>query len=43
MTKIHVLADETLGGVEREYVEANCKTEVGDNRDFKRIAGGDSE
>lgn len=30
MTKIHVLADETLGGTLREYVEVDRKAEVGD-------------
>ncbi|MDP1503130.1 hypothetical protein [Bacillus velezensis] len=28
--KIHVLADETLGGIKREYVEADRKAEVGE-------------
>ncbi|MEK3813114.1 hypothetical protein [Bacillus sp. FSL R7-0685] len=28
--KIHVLADETLGGIKREYVEVDRKAEVGD-------------
>ncbi len=28
--QIHVLADETLGGIKREYVETNRKAEVGD-------------
>ncbi|KUP31092.1 hypothetical protein AU387_15635 [Bacillus halotolerans] len=28
MTKIHVLADETLGGIKREYVEVDRKAEV---------------
>ncbi|MCY7423511.1 hypothetical protein [Bacillus amyloliquefaciens] len=30
MTKIHVLADETLGGIKREYVEVDRKAEVGE-------------
>ncbi|OYD12324.1 hypothetical protein CHR37_05045 [Bacillus velezensis] len=29
-TKIHVLADETLGGIKREYVEVDRKAEVGE-------------
>ncbi|MGF0223966.1 hypothetical protein P5495_021525 [Bacillus velezensis] len=29
-TNIHVLADETLGGIKREYVEVDRKAEVGD-------------
>ncbi|NUJ17446.1 hypothetical protein FKN04_12760 [Bacillus glycinifermentans] len=28
--KIHVLADESLGGIKREYVEVDRKAEVGD-------------
>lgn len=30
MTKIHVLADETLGGIKREYIEVDRKAEVGE-------------
>ncbi|MED4828166.1 hypothetical protein [Bacillus atrophaeus] len=30
MTKSHVLADETLGGIRREYVEVDRKAEVGE-------------
>lgn len=30
MTKVHVLADETLGGIKREYVEVDRKAEVGE-------------
>ncbi|MEC1690334.1 hypothetical protein P9E05_02180 [Bacillus mojavensis] len=30
MTKIHVLADETLGGIKREYVEVDRKAEGGE-------------
>ncbi|UHH07156.1 ELKS/Rab6-interacting/CAST family protein [Bacillus subtilis] len=30
MTKIHVLADETLGSIKREYVEVDRKAEVGE-------------
>ncbi|MGE9877941.1 hypothetical protein [Bacillus velezensis] len=30
MTEIHVLADETLGGIKREYVEVDRKAEVGE-------------
>ncbi|URO01776.1 hypothetical protein 268TH002_79 [Bacillus phage 268TH002] len=30
MTKIHILADETLGGIKREYVEVDRKAEVGE-------------
>lgn len=30
MTKVHVLADESLGGIQREYVEVDRPAEVGD-------------
>src|SRR5690606_25035403 len=30
MTKIHVLADESLGGINREYDEVDRKADVGD-------------
>ncbi|MCY0089260.1 MULTISPECIES: hypothetical protein [Bacillus amyloliquefaciens group] len=46
-TKIHVLADETLCGIEREYVEVDRKAEVGEKivivekNDFEGYENGD--
>ncbi|AZJ44210.1 hypothetical protein [Bacillus velezensis] len=46
-TKIHVLADETLGGLKREYVEIDRKAEVGEKivivekNDFEGYENGD--
>ncbi|PAC78560.1 hypothetical protein [Bacillus velezensis] len=39
--KIHVLADETLGGIKREYVEVDRKAEVGEK--IVIVAQGDNE
>ncbi|MGG1363577.1 hypothetical protein ABE287_18320 [Bacillus velezensis] len=39
--KIHVLVDEKLGGIEREYVEADRKAEVGDKVICLDDTGGD--
>ncbi|KQL18836.1 hypothetical protein [Cytobacillus solani] len=46
MTKIHVIKDESLGGIEREYVEVDRKADVGDkiiinNKDFGNYENGD--
>ncbi|MBT0952027.1 hypothetical protein KJK38_00075 [Bacillus velezensis] len=41
MTKIHVLADETLGGIKREYVEVDRKAEVGDTVLVTKMEGED--
>lgn len=32
MTKVHVLADESLGGIQREYVEVDRPAEAGDDK-----------
>ncbi|MEC0756449.1 hypothetical protein P8884_22505 [Bacillus haynesii] len=39
--KIHVLADESLGGIKREYVEVDRKAEVGDKVICLDDTGGD--
>lgn len=39
MSKIHVIKDESLGGILREYVEVDRKAEIGDYVLFKRSGG----
>nr|WP_025851598.1 hypothetical protein [Bacillus velezensis] len=41
MMKIHVLADETLGGIKREYVEVDREVERGDNVLVTKMEGED--
>ena len=41
MTKIHVLADETLGGIKREYVEVDREVENGDTVLVTKMDGKD--